>query len=274
MNHNKEIYFHVGLAKTATTFLQYQVFPEFENVEYLQRTKYRKFKENIDNTNSDKVFISNEFDCQLEREVDKFSQYYPQTKSIIVLRRHDKWMASQYRRAVKNGNTHLFTDFIDLDNDEGDWKQKNTYFYPKIKHLEEKFDHKPLVVFFEDLKKDVFAFIDQFADYMEADYDPQQIDTTPKHKSYNEKQLKVIRKLDQTVFNSEVDYSDVYLIRKLQRWKKMLPRYFVLYSSLLIPEHWIDEQPLIPDEELQRVREFYAEDWKKCREYAAKNNQV
>ena len=111
----QEIYFHVGLAKTATTFLQYKVFPNFKNIHYLQRTHYKHFRKSIEQAKADKIFISNEFDRQLEKEADNFSSYYPQAKPIIVLRRHDSWIASQYRRAVKNGNTNSFYEFIDLE---------------------------------------------------------------------------------------------------------------------------------------------------------------
>jgi hypothetical protein len=271
MSNQKEIYFHVGLAKTATTFLQYRVFPYFKNVHYLQRTHYKHFKKSIENADADKIFISNEFDRQLEREMDNFSEHYPHARPIIVLRRHDKWIASQYRRSVKNGNTNDFEDYIDLDNDQGNWKQEELYFYPKIKYLEKKFDHKPLVLFFEELKEDSFAYFDRFADYMDADYNKKDINTNPKHKAYSDKQLKVIKEATKKGLKSEIDYSDIYLVRKVQRLIKMIPRYLVLYSALLMPDSWIRDNPLVPADHLKRVKEFYKKDWNKCKEYA-KNN--
>jgi hypothetical protein len=268
MDSKKEIYFHVGLAKTATTFLQYQVFPKFKNVHYLQRTNYKHFRRSIENTEADKIFISNEFDRQLEREADNFSSYYPQAKPIMVLRRHDKWIASQYRRRVKNGTTASFTEFIDLDQDQGEWKQKDSYFYPKIKYLEDKFDRKPLVLLFDELKENPYGFFDKIAGVMDASYDRAEIDTSPRHQSYNEKQLKVVKKASEKFLIRGINYSDIYWVSKIQRLIKMIPRYLVLYSAFLIPDSFVSDQPLIPEEELERVREFYEEDWEKCKQYA------
>ena len=274
MTGKKEIFFHVGLGKTASTYLQDKFFPNLKNIAYIQRTNYKHFRKTIENTKSDKIFISNEFDRQLEREVDRFSKYYPQAKTIIVLRSHGSWIASQYRRFVKNGKADKFEDFLDLENDQGDWKQKDLYFFPKIKYLEDKFDYKPLVLFYRDFKDDNFAYFDKFAHYMDVYYNKDEIDTTPKHKSYNEKQLKVIRKFRKKIFKKETNYSDIYTIRKIQRWLRMIPRYLILYSALLIPETWIGSEPLIPREQLQEVDEFYKDDWEKCLEYAQANNPV
>jgi len=271
---NKEIYFHVGLGKTGTTFLQHRVFPHFQNVDYLQRGKYHNFKKNIEKNQSDKIFISREFDRQLEREVNRFSNHYPNTKSIIVLRRHDSWIESEYKRYLKSGKNNTFDEFLDLDNDQGNWKKKDVYFFPKIKHLEHKFDHKPLVLFFNDLKKNTWNYIDKFAKYMNASYNKGDINTRIKHKSYNTKQLKIIQKFNQKFMPQGPNYSDIYFIRKIQRWLRMIPRYIVLYSAIFIPDNFVSDKPLIPPSKLQRVREKYSEDWEKCKKYAQANNPL
>ncbi|MCF7885842.1 MAG: sulfotransferase domain-containing protein [Candidatus Marinimicrobia bacterium] len=274
MPEKKEIYFHVGLGKTGTTFLQQRVFPHFKNVYYLQSGHYRHFRKSIEKCQANKIFISREFDRQLQREAKRFSQHYPHAKTIIVLRRHASWIASEYKRYLKSGKNNTFDSFLDLQNDNGNWKKEDVFFYPKIKYLEKKFDHKPLVLFFKDLKKDSWGYIDKFANYMNATYSKQNINTKPKHKSYNTKQLKIIKKFNQKFMPQGPDYSDNYYIMKIQRWMRMIPRYIVLYSAPLIPNKFVDDQPLIAPEKLQKIEKNYREDWRKCVEYARQNNPL
>jgi len=125
-----EIYFHVGLGKTGTTFLQYNVFNKLKGVYYIQRTKYKKAIKIIGQGAAEKYFISREFDQQIEVEVMQFAKHYPNTTAIIVFRRHDGWIASQYRRFVKNGYICSFEEFLDLEHDSGIFKIKDlTYYY-------------------------------------------------------------------------------------------------------------------------------------------------
>jgi len=88
---NKNIYFHVGLAKTGSTFLQNNFFPKLQNIKYISTHKYRRCIDIINNTNYDSYLISREFDRQLEGEVKKILNYFPETKIIIAFREHKKW---------------------------------------------------------------------------------------------------------------------------------------------------------------------------------------
>lgn len=119
----KNIYFHVGTGKTGTTFLQYRVFSKFRDIYYIQRTRYKNAKKIINGSNYEKYLISREFDQQLEHEVKLFSADFPDAIPMIVFRRHDGYIASQYRRFVKNGFTGDFSEFFDLEKDKGFFKK-------------------------------------------------------------------------------------------------------------------------------------------------------
>ncbi|MFO7979282.1 MAG: sulfotransferase [Candidatus Aminicenantes bacterium] len=269
----KKIFFHVGLAKTGTTYLQHKFFPKLKGIQYIQRTKYRDFKyvQIIKKTDYDKYLISNEFDRQLRKEVNNIASVYPHAKIIMVLRRHDSWIASQYKRRIKNGYSFYFKEFIDLENDQGFWKQKDLYFYPMIKMIENKFKSRPLVLFYRDLRNDPYLFLEKIAKFLEATFDKESVDLSPKHRSFNEKQLKIIRKFSRFLFSQNFEYSDKYWVSKIQRLYRMIPRYFILFISLLVPDFLVEESPLIPKKELEKVRKHYEDDWNKCLEYALKS---
>ncbi len=264
-----EVFFHVGLAKTGTTYLQHTFFPILKDIKYIQRTKYRDFKyaKIIRTTDYDRYLISNEFDRQFYREISNIASVFPDAKIIIVLRRHDKWIASQYRRRIKNGYAFSFKEFLDLDKDKGFWKQKDMYFYPMLQAIEETFASRPLILFHQQLQDDPYAFMDTFAAFVGASYDRDAVNLAPKHQAFNDRQLKFIRKRSRSLFSQDFEYSDKYWVSKFQRLFRMIPRYFILYSSALMPDRFVDDKPLIPPEELARVREFFQEDWEKCVAY-------
>jgi hypothetical protein len=264
----KEIYFHVGLGKTASTFLQYKVFPKFKDVYYIQRTKYKKSLDIIKSEKHNKYFLSNEFDRQFEYEVGNFAKHFPNAKIIIVLRRHDSWIASQYRRFVKNGFSKKFEDFIDIENDNGFWKLRHLYYYPKLEFIQKHFKEKPLVLFYEELKQNPLDFINKIADYMGVSFDSEDISLSRKHISYNEKQLKVRRSLNK-YFHGHIKESKNPIIKFLQRIFIIMPtRYLILYSALIVPKRLISEEPLTSKEYLNKITEYFKEDWKKCIEYS------
>ena len=46
-----EIYFHVGLGKVASTYLQHRFFPKLKGIHYIKSTRYRRSLQIIKDTN-------------------------------------------------------------------------------------------------------------------------------------------------------------------------------------------------------------------------------
>jgi len=266
---DKEIYFHVGLGKTGSTFLQYNVFPKLKGVHYIQRTRYKQAIDIIKRTKHQRYFVSNEFDQQLEEEVLRFSSVFPNTTPIIVFRRQDEWIASQYRRFIKNGHTFPFNEFIDLENDTGYFKIKDLQFYDMIGLLQKHFTKPPLVLFYNDMKHQPKAFIDKIAKVMGATFDINSINLNPKHTSYNTKQLKAIKYMA-TKFDlrKRKTVSNV-LLRYFNKLYYGIFRYTILYGAKIMPSNLFDEKPLINPLELEHVKKYFKEDWNCCLRYIA-----
>ena len=271
-NHAKQVFLHVGLGKVASTYLQYRVFPKFKGIHYIQRTKYWNYDKIIETSSEPKFLISREFDRQLETEVRKFAETFPNGRFIINLRRHDSWIASQYRRFVKNGMYLTFEEFLDLDKDDGFWKVQELTFFPMLQVLEEITGNRPKVLFHEQLKKDPFDFYDAIANYIGATYDRSDISLKPVHRSYSEKQLKIIRKFK--LYKSEPYGNMRNPVDWLRRRWRFLLCYLILYPARLVPAAWVSQAPLISPESLERVRAHFADDWQRCVDYANKNAAV
>lgn len=263
----QEIYFHVGLGKVASTYLQHEFFPKLQSIDYIPTNRYRKSKKILAQMGSGKYLVSREFDRQFEREVTSFCAEYPDTKIIIIFRRHGSWIASQYRRYAKNGFHWGFDRFMDFEKDEGHWKQKDLLFYPKLEIIERCSTQKPLILFHDDLKKNSWAFLQSIADYTGSTFNKEQISLNPVHTSYTEKQLKVLqafcRRFKPTLPRS---YHNKVLHWLLYRpWWGLF--HLVMYAAVLVPERWISKAPLISKEQLEAVDKYYEEDWDRVKNY-------
>lgn len=263
------VYFHVGLGKVASTYLQHRFFPKLQGIRYIPTNRYRRSPGIIARGKEASYLVSREFDQQLEEEVKWFASFYPQAKPIIILRRNDSWIASQYRRYVKNGGYLPFKGFFDVEGDTGLWKRKHATFFTNLEVLEECFNTRPLVLFYDELQQNPWAFFDKIAHFTGAAYDRQDISLDKVHRSYNEKQLKAMRKSARAVFGEKQPvFSSHPVLHWLQRRSRMLACYAILYPAMLLPEHWLSAEPLIPAGELEKVRAYFQDDWEKCQRYA------
>ncbi|MEM6297865.1 MAG: sulfotransferase domain-containing protein [Bacteroidota bacterium] len=272
MGDTPEIFFHVGMGKVASTYLQYRVFPYFKGIRYVQRTNYRYAKTLIPKLSDDHILISREFDQQMEREVKWFSEDFPDAHPIILFRRHDSWIASQYRRFTKNGFGLTFEQFFDLENDQGYFKQKDLNFYRNIEILEQHFKHKPLVMFYDDMRKDPMAFFKRIADHCGATFDPEKISLDKKHSSYSPKQLRVIYALSRRMDIRKYQKYDAKILNLGRRFLVNSVRYPTLFVAKFLPESWFGTEPLISKETLEKIRLTYADDWARCQSYANTQN--
>ena len=272
MSTPSRIYFHVGLGKVASTYLQYQFFPKLTGIRYIQRTRYKKSPQLIGRSTTQRVLVSREFDRQLEREVTWFSGFFREVRPILLLRAHDSWIASQYRRWVKNGRPHSFDEFFDLEGNTGFWKKKDLLYYPKIKALEKAFAHPPLILFYKDFCDDPWGFFDQLAAYMGAEYSREAISLQPQHRSYSEHELKVLREVSPRFYKTDKSQAHNPATKVLRRYGRFLTVYSVMAAARLGVARAHDQAPLIPAARLSAIHNAYQEDWQACVAYAAKTN--
>lgn len=258
---------HLGLAKTATKFLQGSFFPRIQGVTYLPSRLFYRQPRRLPADGP--VLLSREFDNQLEREVDRLAQEFPGAGVILVLRRPDAWMASQYRRYVKNGGYKPFSEFLDLDGDRGVWRRDKVRFLPKLQHVERAFGRPPLVLFHEDLLSDPRRFLSEILDFVGGRCDLDRVPLGVVHRSWSERQLLFLRAVAPWFFPPEPRPDPRAPGRAwLRKRGQLLLSYTLMTVGLLVPRRFLGG-PLVPPEELARVRAFYAEDWEACQRWAA-----
>jgi len=260
----KHIFFHVGTSKTGSTFLQNRVFPHLKNVEYIPTNRYKKVHDIIQHSKSNKILVSREFDRQFEREVTLFSNNFKNVTPIIVFRKHNEYLASQYRRFIKNGFRGTIRDFLDLEKDQGFFKIKHFTYEEQILFLDSVFKNKPVVLFYDQLKNSPKDFVFTITNILNCSIDINKVKLSRKHTSYNDKQLKAVRFFGK-YFNLKkrrVFHNSV--LHLLWRFYHAIFRYGILYIALLLPKSMFNQRPLIDSEYLKKVGDYFEEDWQKC----------
>ena len=258
MKYKPVIFFHVGLGKTGTTFLQDRFFPKLEGIDYLPRNKYHKAEEYIEKSQSQSILVSREFDQQLEFEARKFADVFPDAKPIIVLRRPASYIASQYRRAVKNGFTGEFTDFFDLISDDGLFKKKDLEFDRQLQQLSAIFSSPVTVLFYEDMKNNLRGFLEQWLQVLSASADLSRLNPSKKHASYTEEQLlffqSIAKRIDLQKRPRQTMKPFAFITRLL--------RATIRYSILFVGKFYKSSRRLISPSDLSAVEKHYDVMWK------------
>lgn len=142
-----------------------------------------------------------------------------------------------------------------------------------IEILENYFTHKPLVLFYDELRNDPAKFISQLAEFMGAKVDISNVNLSPKHTSYNEKQLRAVYTVSKKIKLVKYKPSNSKTINVLINLLRNIIRYSTLYFAPLIPTAWLSRDIFFPDsEELTAVKDYFTEDWNACKLYADINN--
>jgi hypothetical protein len=195
-----ELFIHVGLPKTATTFLQRLVFPKMDinyisinsehTINYIINSKIRDDKINLisDEELYGDVFSMKNMDSG-KVIAKRLRKLYPKAKIIVVLREKEAWTKSLYKQFMRNPQRAILVNNYDQWY-ENFFNHKSLDFNGYIKVLKSLFNDV-LILNFEELKKDNKNFVSKIADFMNVpmpEYENKRINV-----GLNDKHLKFIR---------------------------------------------------------------------------------
>lgn len=257
------IFWHCGMMRTGTTYLQSSVFPFFEGLEYIDKDQYADRSGIVEAHPGARFLVSYEV-YQGDRgaeEIRNFARTWPEARPILVLREQSDWLRSEYKRLLKNGVVRQFREVWDPGNADAIYQPSDLCLADRIACLDECFTTKPIILFYEDLREDGLAFVQELARITGATFPEQAVGLAPKHVSYSDRELRAFRAVTRYLTLRRRPAFKPALVFQVQRLFRDLVRYLVLYGSRILP---MGESPLVPEETLAAVGRYYRADWEHC----------
>jgi len=204
----KEVYIHVGLPRTATTFLQNEVFPKLK----LNYLLYLPLKGNIvdgknlisDESLAGYSYIIGSNNASNKDIAKRLHDLYPKAKIIVVFREKNKWLKSFYKQfLVESERRKLVKNYEDwYAKVYGD---KFLEFKEYENYLKELFDDV-LVLHFEEFKKDHKKFVKNICDFIGVKVPEYKIKKV--NISFSEKHYRFLRFCDKFPFDHLSNLAD------------------------------------------------------------------
>ena len=266
-----QIFFHVGLPKTASTFLQRNIFPKLEGIEFVKKHAFKHYHKKVRKSRAEKILFSTELNIgkpRTDEKIQHFARSFPDATPIIVLRRHDQWIRSKYKQHIrKHGRLH-FHQFFNL-HDTGKVKVSELCYMDKIRFLNEQFNNPAIVLFQEELLNDPWQLIDRLARLMGTTYSRKAIDTRRVKPSYSTRQLLVMRAFNERIRFKDPPEDQHKIVRHTRKKFHAFLLHSVAYLSYLWPKKWMKHSgELIPAGKLEAIRQYYETDWQQSIGYA------
>ncbi|WP_306977874.1 sulfotransferase domain-containing protein [Alkalibacillus salilacus] len=282
----KTIYLHIGYHKTATTFLQKNIFPNLKKVRHIKNKKIKDelYRLRVRKLNDEDILeIRNRFD-ELGKEGkptlisyeglsgSPFKQKKPKkhtsilkdlrrvfpedqydVKLIIGIREQVQMMTSLYIQYLHMGGYKQADDYLQKleDHDVLDQYKYNEY----LNLVEDIFGDDYYLFIYENLKKDPDGYLLKLLNYLGVKKIPE-YDDYPTNKSYGVLQARLARRLNY-FFKTKQNPEGKFEPKKTKRFGLLWPRTF-LQNKISYKIHY--KRYTLPEEMQRQLQERYKED--------------
>lgn len=219
---------HIGIHKTATTYLQKQYFPNCEGVEVIDFYKY--FYNNIKSSSDQNLLISNEglsgipwnenwlkgihndFEWidSFQACMDRIKRVFNNPTIVILFRKHGDLIISMYKQYIQEGGMLTLNEFYGED---GVIKPSNLIFSKRIDTLNKLFDNVYFLSY-EDFRMNEKDYFDNFFSIFNISKRKNEMSTSVNDNiSISGKKIELLRKINKMYF------IPISLKRKLRRFR-------------------------------------------------------
>jgi hypothetical protein len=258
----ENFYFHVGLHKTASTYLQKLVFPEWPEIRYLRHRNLEYFLRLSDTT---KYLVSCEglsgatFATLDERRrgLARLAEMFPGANTIIAFRPHGGFVASLYSQYLRYGGSEPFDTFFSLEarSERLTWRREDLCFRALIECLESSFGKPPFVFQMSELRTNRDGLLSDLAGFLGTPRAPVPREDRAQNVSLGAWQGRLLRSINRQAGISHTPDGRNRPFPALVRWR--LDPTTICHKVL----GRLPGGPLVPAEARQRIDEAYREDW-------------
>lgn len=276
INNAPVVFFHVGLPKTASTFLQRNIFPHFKGIQFVKKHDFKHHEKIISTTTAPAVLLSIELDLDGASGYEKMAKIakdYPGSIPIIVFRQHGSWVGSKYKYYLRKHGTLSFEEYFNMDTHDGVLTDKNLQFFEKIELLQEHYRQRPLVMFQEEFKNEPIKAIKILSDFVGATFNEKDLKISNVKTSYSEHSLYYVRKLNRWYKYDHSSYK-TYFSRTLYKKVSGGVLHTVAFFTGLFEPNKEKAKKVLPKASVKRINDKYASDWQRCIDFAAETREV
>ncbi|HKK82025.1 MAG TPA: hypothetical protein VJ909_07245 [Prolixibacteraceae bacterium] len=189
---SSKIFFHLGLPKTASTFLQLEIFPQLHELEYYKKHHFKKYKTLLPSEGKSYLFTS-EKDNGLIEEFDNIKTLFPDNSYVILaFRPHYKWLVSKYKNHIRKFGHIRFNDFFSVDN-PSHFEMAPDYYSRIADRCIEKFGDRVLLLNFEELKTSPDIFLRKIYQFLGLGDEEIRYSNRVVKKAFSNRQVKILR---------------------------------------------------------------------------------
>lgn len=262
-------YFHIGMCKTATTFMQNEVFPRWPGINYLKSRNLEYFlllKENEKYLISCEGFTGRMFGTIEEKcqSVYYLSRMFKDSNIIISVRRHGGYLGSLYSQYLRYGGHGDMADFIDLtgDRDRAFIRCRDFCFEPVIRAAELAFGKSPFVFDMAELSTNFDGLLQDLAAFLQTPVpSSRSFGQEPKNFSLKHWQGQLLRRVNRAAGVEASRSGRLRPYRGLVRWRLDPPTICRRYLGCL------PSRPLVDKTVRDQIDQTFAADWKFVSDY-------
>jgi len=263
------LYFHVGLHKTASTYLQRRVFPRWPGIRYLRHRNIEYF---LRLSKDERYLISCEglsgaTFAKLDercRGLARLAEMFPGANAIIGLRPHGGFIASLYSQYLRYGGCASFDEFFSLTapSDQVIWRPEDLSFRALIECLEASFEKSPFVFQMSELMTNRDGLMSDLAAFLGTSGPPSlAANDKAQNVSLGAWQGRLLRSINRGASVSYTPDGRNRPFAGLARWR--LDPTTICHKLL----GRLPGAPLVPLQVRQRIDEAYRDDWAYVTDY-------
>lgn len=254
MSQLPEVFFHLGMAKAASTYLQKEIFPFLDGITFLKKHDFWQFREPKKLDPNKRYLFSWEFHEYFDEFIKEISSIYPHARFIYIFRKHEDWIDSKYKYYLKKGGTYSLDSFMENEKDIYKFDKRMLDYSNLVDLIHTHTIHKPLLLNYEDIKNNLPAVIKKIGNYTQSETSQISFSDQFINKSLTNNQLYNLRRINRKLSIHSASSN---------------PKIINLVSLLLIKccSKKKSTRPLFNVSLLNERKESFSNDWDKVQQY-------